>query len=75
MQDWIDIPVYDAAGASTGETVRVRWPPPDVVQRGVTQPDTGAGGLEVLELRRTEELTRFGCGCIREEKLRYVLAS
>jgi hypothetical protein len=58
----VDVPVHEAAGGATGRTVRVPSPPPEVwVEAG-----------ERFELRRFEELERFGCGCIRHERVVYV---
>jgi hypothetical protein len=59
----VEIPICDADGTPSGETVRVEGPPPDRWQLG---PDS------VLELRRFRELERFGCGCIWEDRLGYV---
>jgi hypothetical protein len=63
----MDIPVYDEPGVPTGETVRVPVPPPEILDRRCLS-DAG----DVLELRRVAVLRRFGCGCFREEELRYV---
>jgi hypothetical protein len=68
VPDWVDIPVYDRPGTPTGETVRVPVPPPQVFDRGPHRD----GARDVLELQRVEVLRRFGCGCFREEELRYV---
>jgi hypothetical protein len=59
----VEIPICTADGTPSGQTVRVEEPAPDRWQLG---PDS------VLELRRFRELTRFGCGCIWEDRLGYV---
>jgi hypothetical protein len=58
-----EIPICAADGTPSGESVRLEAPPPEVWQ---LEPGS------VLELRRFRELTRFGCGCIWEERLAYV---
>jgi len=62
------IPVFDEPGIPTGETVRVPVPPPQVLDRRAFSGDAS----DVLELQRVVVLRRFGCGCFREEELRYV---
>jgi hypothetical protein len=59
----VEIPICDADGTPSGESVRVVEPPPEVWRLA---PDA------VLELRRFPELKRFGCGCFWEDSLAYV---
>jgi hypothetical protein len=63
MGAFVEIPVCDHHGTPSGESVRVAEPPPDVLR---LEPDS------TLKLRRFHELTRFGCGCIWEDRLGYV---
>jgi hypothetical protein len=59
-----EVPIHDPTGAATGRAVRVPSPPPEVwLEAG-----------ERLELRRYEQLERFGCGCIRHVRVAYVPA-
>lgn len=58
----VEVPLLDARGLRTGRTVRVPSPPPA---------EWRDEGGEVLELRPYLHLERFGCGCIREERLGY----
>lgn len=59
----LEIPICKPDGTPSGESVHADSPPPEVWQL-----EPGA----VLELRRFHEVTRFGCGCISEERLGYV---
>jgi hypothetical protein len=63
MSTVLEIPICAPDGTPSGKSVRLEAPPPDVWQ---LEPGS------VLELRRFRELTRFGCGCIWEERLAYV---
>jgi hypothetical protein len=59
----VEIPICDADGTPSGETVQVEGPPPDVLR---------LGSDSTLALRRFRELKRFGCGCFWEDRLGYV---
>ncbi|MEZ5101652.1 MAG: hypothetical protein R3C15_17995 [Thermoleophilia bacterium] len=62
VPETVDVPLLDARGLRTGRTVRVPSPPPAAWR--------GEDG-EALELTPYLHLERFGCGCIREQRLGY----
>jgi hypothetical protein len=59
----LEIPICAADGTPSGDSVRLEPPAPEVWQ---VEPGS------LLELRTFRELTRFGCGCIWEDRLGYV---
>jgi hypothetical protein len=63
MTTVFEIPICAADGTPSGESVRLEAPPPEIWRL-----ESGS----VVELRRFRELTRFGCGCVWEDRLGYV---